>query len=272
MIPDKNPQSQSPLDTKNIRLLIGYTTILAVVASFLLLFTFVGKPYFEPPSESTPIVSAADSTANQAAGMDSLKSEDSTKTAKNIVAKSIVKKTIFSESRKAQLLVKLLGMMILCGIIGACTCNFRGFFHYYDEKWGFPTKLEIPYYIRPAMGALSGILIFFVGNFINSESINTNGSWTTLTGTFPYLGFAFLAGFGSREFFTKLKDVTQVLFGITPNETPSKENPESSNPQKPDGGGGVATDTNNGQPVTQSKPDNVKVTTGNLESSRVQTE
>ena len=123
---------------------------------------------------------------------------------------------------------KVLLLMAICGVLGACLANFRGFFYHYMYGGFFPNAKEIPYYVRPPMAALTGLFVFFVGSFLNTSlSYETDiPKWITLTGSIPSLAFAFLAGFSCLELMSRLKQVTESLFGYKPSTADTNLQPK----------------------------------------------
>lgn len=105
--------------------------------------------------------------------------------------------------------------IIVAGTTGGTLCNLRGLFkHIYAGGGCFPTGLEMPFYIRPFIGALTGLLSFFLSSLLfTSLSIDaSNPDWVSLPGRVPYIGVALLAGFAAQEFMQKLKEVAKNLF------------------------------------------------------------
>ncbi len=107
--------------------------------------------------------------------------------------------------------------MFLAGDCGATLCNLRGIFNHLDLNNGrFPRKFKVPFYIRPVIGALTGVVTFFVGHLMVSSLANTESSgWETLEGRLPYIGIALLAGFAAQEFMQRLKEVAKTVFAVS---------------------------------------------------------
>lgn len=106
-------------------------------------------------------------------------------------------------------------LMLISGALGGVLCNLRGFFiHFRSDDGGFPANLEIPYYVRPFMGAGAGLFIYFVANFLIT-SVTTKYLATNIPfqGMVSFVALAILAGFGSLEFFQRLKETALALFG-----------------------------------------------------------
>ncbi len=148
----------------------------------------------------------------------------STKTAR------IPKADYTNELKEIMLCVLLL--MLFSGVLGGSLSNLRGFFYHYLYDGFFPKAKEIPYYVRPIMGALTGLFMFFVGSFFNSTmSYNSNiPLWVTMTGSIPSLAFAFLAGFASLELMSRLKQIAESLFGYKVAAVPNKSVPPKTDP------------------------------------------
>jgi hypothetical protein len=106
-------------------------------------------------------------------------------------------------------------LMLIAGSMGGVMCNLRGFFmHFQGEDKFFPANLEVPYYVRLLMGGGAGIFIYFVANFLitslTTEYLATN---VPFQGMVSFVALAMLAGFGSLEFFQRLKETALTLFG-----------------------------------------------------------
>lgn len=110
----------------------------------------------------------------------------------------------------------ILLMMLLAGGLGGVLCNLRGFFMHYrggDNK-SFPEHLEVPYYTRAFMGAGAGLFVYFVANFlIASITIQYVAKDVPFQGMVSFIALAMLAGFGSLEFFQRMKETALSLFG-----------------------------------------------------------
>lgn len=106
-------------------------------------------------------------------------------------------------------------LMLIAGAMGGVMCNLRGFFmHFRSEGRDFPAHLEVPYYVRVFMGAGAGIFVYFVANFLitslTTEYLATN---VPFQGMVSFVALAMLAGFGSLEFFQRLKETALTFFG-----------------------------------------------------------
>jgi hypothetical protein len=106
-------------------------------------------------------------------------------------------------------------LMLIAGAMGGVMCNLRGFFmHFRGDDKDFPAHLEVPYYVRVFMGAGAGIFIYFVANFLitslTTEYLATN---VPFQGMVSFVALAMLAGFGSLEFFQRLKETALTFFG-----------------------------------------------------------
>ncbi len=106
-------------------------------------------------------------------------------------------------------------LMILAGGLGGVLCNLRGFFmQFRKDDGGFPATLEIPYYVRPFLGAGAGLFVYFVANFlITSITVTYVATNIPFQGMVSFMALAILAGFGSLEFFERLKETALSLFG-----------------------------------------------------------
>jgi hypothetical protein len=114
-------------------------------------------------------------------------------------------------------LLMLLITVMVAGIFGSILCNLSGLFTQLadlENSGKFPSRLEIPFYIRPATGLVTGLLTFFVGNLlVASLAVNpATASWENLAGRLPFIAIAILAGFAAQEFIERLKETAQTLF------------------------------------------------------------
>jgi hypothetical protein len=116
-----------------------------------------------------------------------------------------------------QVFVMTIVLMFVAGVIGGCLYNFRGLTKHASLQ-DYAANYNLSYYLRPLSGGSSGLIVFFLllGGAITFgvDSPGAGSSWTTLTGRMPYIAFALLAGYGSQEFMTKLKDLADSLFAI----------------------------------------------------------
>lgn len=170
----------SDLSTKRMYCLLIYNVVLIILFSVLLVFLVAKGPYLSGPSnELNP---SGDSPLTQ----------------------------------PQTVLLPTLITMLIAGAAGGTLCNLRGIFKYNAQKGKFPAKFEKPFYIRPFMGAATGLFVFFLGNFINSSlSDASSQSWAYLSGRLPYVAVALLAGFVAQEFMQRLKEVGKTLFSET---------------------------------------------------------
>ena len=82
-------------------------------------------------------------------------------------AKIIAKEKMLQETGEGVTFYSIVILMILAGGFGGVLCNLRGFFiQFRKDDGGFPATLEIPYYVRPFLGAGAGLFIYFVANFL----------------------------------------------------------------------------------------------------------
>ena len=120
--------------------------------------------------------------------------------------------------------VAMLTSVLVAGVTGGALCNLRGLFKYHSRslKGSFPTRLELPFYIRPLTGAVTGLLTFFTIHLIVTTLPASNEEWYSLSDRIAYTAVAILAGFGSQEFMQRLKEVTITMFSENP-QTPQEK-------------------------------------------------
>jgi hypothetical protein len=120
-----------------------------------------------------------------------------------------------SPRSQVELVTIMLLTVMMAGFLGGTLCNLSGLFtQILDNDGGFPGGLEIPFYIRPWTGLMTGLLSFFVGNLLaTSLAVNpAMDSWQNLTGRWPFIAIAILAGFAAQDFIERLKETAQTLF------------------------------------------------------------
>ncbi len=124
-------------------------------------------------------------------------------------------KLLYTENSGGVTFLDIVLLMLIAGALGGVLCNLRGFFmHFRDEQKQFPANLEVPYYVRIFMGAGAGLFVYFVINFlISSTTAQYLATNVPFQGMVTYLALAMLAGFGSLEFFQRLKETARTLFG-----------------------------------------------------------
>jgi hypothetical protein len=170
----------------------------------------------------------------------------------------------FTAGTESNMLFTALISMLLAGALGALLCNLRGIFTYTATdrgKGAFPEVLVPGYYARPFIGAVTGVLVFFVGYLVaSSELVNgATSAWTTLSGRLPYLAIAILAGFASHEFMQKMKEVAETLFQSGPSQrievVPNPDEPSmQSSPNAGAGGSTTGSITQDAGPVAVPSP------------------
>lgn len=113
-------------------------------------------------------------------------------------------------------------IMFVAGMAGGCLSNIRRIIQH-SAPGPFDLIYCLSYYLRPLLGGIAGIVVFFLllGGTLTFNVGNTGGSikaWMTLSGRAPYIAFALLAGYGSKEFTNKLTDLADSLFALSRNK------------------------------------------------------
>jgi hypothetical protein len=121
---------------------------------------------------------------------------------------------------KSKMLEFVLLCTLLAGGMGSVLSNFRGIYFALKTFNGFEKRSEIPYYIRPLMGMMSGMFAFLLSNFFtyNFNTPTAQPGWQSFDGLLPYIGVAFLAGFIAQEFVSRLKEIARAVFAYKANE------------------------------------------------------
>lgn len=147
--------------------------------------------------------------------LDIYKQKNDTAQVKKLEAQIANKQQELNDSHEGVTFYSIVVLMILAGGLGGVLCNLRGFFiQFRKDEGGFPPNLEVPYYVRPFMGAGAGLFIYFVANFlITSITVTYEATNIPFQGMVSFMALAILAGFGSLEFFQRLKETALSLFG-----------------------------------------------------------
>jgi hypothetical protein len=147
--------------------------------------------------------------------LDSFKIKNDLIQVNRLESKIIAKEKVLQETGEGVTFYSIVVLMILAGGLGGVLCNLRGFFiQFRKDEGGFPLNLEVPYYVRPFMGAGAGLFIYFVANFlITSITVTYEATNIPFQGMVSFMALAILAGFGSLEFFQRLKETALSLFG-----------------------------------------------------------
>ena len=122
-----------------------------------------------------------------------------------------------SDDALRETFVKTIVLMLAAGTLGGCLYNFRGLTKHSADS-DYTVDHNLSYYLRPMSGGISGIVVFFLllGGAItfNIGTDGTSSSWATLSERMPFIAFALLAGYGSHEFMSKLKDIAKSFFAV----------------------------------------------------------
>ena len=109
--------------------------------------------------------------------------------------------------------------MFVAGMTGGCLSNIRRIIQH-TAPGPFDAVYCLSYYMRPLLGGISGIFVFFLlmGGMLTFNAGSTGSpEWMTLAGRTPFIGFGLLAGYGSKEFTNKLTDLADSLFALSKN-------------------------------------------------------
>ena len=117
----------------------------------------------------------------------------------------------------------MLYTVMVAGFLGGMMCNLSGLFTQLVEerkdpdlppRGKFPSYLELPFYIRPWIGLITGFVVFFIGNLLTIPVGNEPNkySWQELEGRWPFIAIAILAGFGAQDVVERVKKTVQTLF------------------------------------------------------------
>lgn len=119
----------------------------------------------------------------------------------------------------AAIFIMNVAIMFFAGAVGGSLYNVRGLIKHSGDN-DFNPHYNLTYYLAPFAGGISGVIVFVLllggALTLSLTPVNENVSpgWTTLIGRMPYIAFALLAGYSSREFMLKAKDVAVTLFTV----------------------------------------------------------
>lgn len=107
------------------------------------------------------------------------------------------------------------------GALGGCLYSLRGLIKH-SAKNDFNVYYNYWYLLSPLSGGISGIVVFFL-LLGGALTLNISTSSEGLRGIeglalAPYIAFALLAGYASRTFMLKMKDVADSLFSLKSEE------------------------------------------------------
>lgn len=107
-------------------------------------------------------------------------------------------------------------LVALAGAAGALLANLWGLVRHSGGGFSFPSRLAIPFYVRPLAGALQGLLLFFAVHLaLSALTMGTfTLAWVTLPGRMAYVALAFAAGFGVEQVTGKLREIALTAFSL----------------------------------------------------------
>ncbi|HLO55500.1 MAG TPA: hypothetical protein VK169_14495 [Saprospiraceae bacterium] len=203
----------TPIPPKRLTWLLSSNIILTIVLGIVLLhmLKITQHEYIKDLKKRT--IEAEIKKLNTE--LDSFKIKNDLILVNRLESKIIAKEKVLQESGDGVTFYLIVILMILAGSLGGVLCNLRGFFiQFRKDDGGFPATLEIPYYVRSFLGAGAGLFIYFVSNFlITSITVTYVATNIPFQGMVSFMALAILAGFGSLEFFERLKETALSLFG-----------------------------------------------------------
>lgn len=106
--------------------------------------------------------------------------------------------------------------VFLAGSGGGALANLAGLFRHNRDTAGFPWRLELPYYLRPLIGGLVGILVFLVFDLVVAALTGgtAGAAWATLSGRMVWAALATTAGFAGQELLEKLRLTARTLLSL----------------------------------------------------------
>ncbi|MBK8955271.1 MAG: SHOCT domain-containing protein [Saprospiraceae bacterium] len=216
----------NPITPLKLKLLLGFNLVFVAILGISLLNVLktTEKEYLKPiktnakeQNDQRPrdVSTAPAATPQNASGQDTGQAQKLEETKPNEEKKNETENPQKEPVDSGVTFYSIVLLMLISGALGGVLCNLRGFFmHYRADDIGFPANLEIPYYVRPFMGAGAGLFIYFVANFlITSITVQYLATNVPFQGMVSYVALSMLAGFGSLEFFQRLKETALTLFG-----------------------------------------------------------
>lgn len=120
----------------------------------------------------------------------------------------------------------IVGITSLSGALGGCLYSLRGLIEH-SSKNDFSTDYNYWYYLLPLAGGICGIIVLFLllGGALTLTVTGPQGqTLRSITGVVlaPYIALALLAGFASRVFMLKMKDLADSLFALSTKDKSAK--------------------------------------------------
>jgi hypothetical protein len=117
----------------------------------------------------------------------------------------------------------MIATTFVSGALGGCLYSLRGLIKH-SARNDFNVYYNYWYLLSPLSGGISGIVVFFLllGGALTLNISTGSGSQglRSIEGLAlaPYIAFALLAGYASRTFMLKMKDVADSLFSLKNDE------------------------------------------------------
>lgn len=111
-------------------------------------------------------------------------------------------------------LLEALVTFAVAGAMGACLANLAGLFRQSREPGSLPVRQEVFYYLRPLVGALTALVVFFVvaAGVIAFSAGEASASWGRVPSRMTYVALSLLTGLGAYEILDRLQVVLRALF------------------------------------------------------------
>lgn len=113
----------------------------------------------------------------------------------------------------------LVGLTFVAGALGGSLYSLRGLLMHSSQN-DYDTNYNYWYLLTPLAGGISGVVVFFLllGGALTltvaGAQVQTLHNLTDLA-LAPYIALALLAGFASRPFMLKMKDLADTLFALS---------------------------------------------------------
>ena len=111
----------------------------------------------------------------------------------------------------------MIATTFVSGALGGCLYSLRGLIKH-SARNDFNVYYNYWYLLSPLSGGISGIVVFFLllGGALTLNISTSSQGLRSIEGLAlaPYIAFALLAGYASRTFMLKMKDVADSLFSL----------------------------------------------------------
>jgi hypothetical protein len=121
----------------------------------------------------------------------------------------------------------LVGLTFVAGALGGSLYSLRGLLMHSSQN-DYDTRYNYWYLLTPLAGGICGVVVFFLllGGALTLTVAQPQGQTLRNIADLalaPYIALALLAGFASRPFMLKMKDLADSLFALSNKNTSGKK-------------------------------------------------